>query len=78
MGLVLTQIVTSAITNWGSFMLLKVGASVNANWGSFFYSELEQVLLQFEAAHLLQIGTSFITNQGSYYKLGQPLLQIGA
>ena len=27
---------------------------------------------------LLQIWASFITNQGSYYKLGQPLLQIRA
>ena len=44
------------ITNWGSFILLQIGAAFFiANWGSLI-----------------------ITNQGSYNKLGQPLLQIGA
>ena len=33
------------------------------------------MLLQIRAASLLQIGTSVVTNWGSYYKLGQPLLQ---
>ena len=32
-------------------------------------------MLLIGAASLLQIGASFITNLGSYYKLGQPLLQ---
>ena len=32
-------------------------------------------MLQIEAASLLQIGASVVTNWGSYYKLGQPLLQ---
>ena len=32
-------------------------------------------MLQIGAASLLQIGASVVTNQGSYYKLGQPLLQ---
>ena len=36
------------------------------------------MLLQTGAALLIQIRASFITDQGSYYKLGQPLLQIGA
>ena len=69
----------------GNF-LLPIGASVITNWGSF-------ILLQIGAAFLLQIGSSvianwgsliitnqgkFYTNQGSYYKLGKPLLQIGA
>ena len=44
------------ITNWGSFILLQIGAAFFiTNWGSLI-----------------------ITNQGSYYELGQPLLQIGA
>ena len=30
------------------------------------------------AASLLQIGASVVTNSGSYYKLGQPLLQNSA
>ena len=40
-----------------------------------FYYKLRQTLLQIGPASLLQIGTSVITNWGSYYKLGQPLLQ---
>ena len=42
----------ACLTNWGSFVLLKIRASVVTNPGSFI-----------------------ITNWGSYYKLGQPLLQ---
>ena len=37
--------------------------------------KLGQTLLQIGAALLLQIGASAVTNWGSYYKLGQPLLQ---
>ena len=40
------------------------------NWGNF-------VLLQIGRAKLLQIRANFITIQGSFYKLGQPLVQIG-
>ena len=36
------------------------------------------MLLQIGAAYLLQNGAGIITNWGSYYKLGQTLLQIGA
>ena len=32
-------------------------------------------MLQIQGASLLQIGASTVTNWGSYYKLGQPLLQ---
>ena len=32
-------------------------------------------MLQIGAASLLEIGASAVTNWGSYYKLGQPLLQ---
>ena len=39
------------------------------------YYKLEQMLLRIEAASLLQFGTSFVTNWGSCYKLGQSLLQ---
>ena len=49
------------ITNWGIFVLLQIGASVVTNWGSL----------------ILQNGADAITNLGSYYKLGQPLLPIG-
>ena len=34
--------------------------------------------LQIWAVSLLQIEASFVTNWGSYYKLGQNLLRIGA
>ena len=36
------------------------------------------MLLQIGATYLLQNWEDVITNWGSYYKLGQPLLQIGA
>ena len=36
------------------------------------------MLLQIGTAYLLQNGAGVITNMGSYYKLGQPLLQIEA
>ena len=42
------------------------------------YYRLEQAwqtLLQIGAASLLQIGESVVRNWGSYYKLGQPILQ---
>ena len=68
------------ITNWGSFVLLQIGASVITNWGSLVitkwgrrYYKLGQ-LLQISAtvitigAILLQIRAA-ITNWGSYYKL---------
>ena len=50
--------------------LLQIGATL-------FYYKSEQTVLQIGAALLLQIGTSIVTNWGSYYKLGQPLLQNG-
>ena len=42
---------------------------------ALFYYKLGQTLLQIGAASSLQIGESVVTNWGSYYKLGQPLLQ---
>ena len=55
-------------------MCYKLVQAFVTNWTALFYYKLEQTL-QFEAASLIQIGTSFVTNWGSYYKLGQPLLQ---
>ena len=48
--------------------MLQIGAAL-------FCYKLGQTLLQIGAASLLQIGASVVTNWGSYYKLGQPLLQ---
>ena len=48
--------------------MLQIGAAL-------FYYKLGQTLLQIRAASLLQIGSSVVTNWGSYYKSGQPLLQ---
>ena len=48
--------------------MLQIGAAL-------FYYKLGQTLLQIGAASLLQINASVVTNWGSYYKLGQPLLQ---
>ena len=55
------------ITNWGKFVL-QIGAAL-------FCYKLGKEFLQIGAASLLQIGASFVTNWGSYYNLGQPLLQ---
>ena len=49
-------------------MYYKLRQACVTNCGSF-------VLLQIGAASLLQIEASIVTNCGSYYKLGQPLLQ---
>ena len=55
------------VTNWGSFVLLKIRANVVINWGSYY--KLGQPLLQNRAA---------FTNWGKiYYKSGQ-VLQIRA
>ena len=55
------------VTNWGSFVLLQIRATVITNWGSYY--KLGQPLLQNRAA---------ITNWVKmYYKLGQ-VLQIRA
>ena len=48
--------------------MLQIGAAL-------FYYKLGQILLQIGAASLLQIRASIVTNWGSYYKLGQTLLQ---
>ena len=47
---------------------LQIGAAL-------FDYKLGKTLLQIGAASLLQIGARFVTNWGSYYKLGQRLLQ---
>ena len=56
-------------------MYYKLAQACVINWGTFFYYKLGQTLLQIDAASLLQIGASVVTNWGSCYKLGQPLLQ---
>ena len=48
--------------------MLQIGAAL-------FYYKLGQTLLQIGAASLFQIGASVATNWGSYYKLGQQLVQ---
>ena len=57
----------ACVTNWGSFVLLQIRASVVTSWGSYY--KLGQPLLQTRAV---------ITNWSNmYYKLGQ-VLQIRA
>ena len=48
--------------------MLQIGAAL-------CYYKLGQTLFQIGATSLLQIRASVVTNWGSYYKLGQPLLQ---
>ena len=55
------------ITKWGK-LVLQIGEAL-------FYYKLGRTLLHIRAASLLQIRASVVTNWGSYYKLGQPLLQ---
>ena len=43
-----------------------------------FYYKLGQTLLQIGTDSILQIRANVVTNWGSYYILGQPLLQIRA
>ena len=50
--------------------MLKIGTAL-------FYYKLRQTLFQIGSASLLQIRASAVTNWGSYYKLGQNLLQMG-
>ena len=56
-------------------MYYKLGQACVTNWASLFYYKLGQMLLQIGAASLFQIRASVVTNWGSYYKLGQPLLR---
>ena len=56
-------------------MYYKSGQTCVTIWGSFVLLQIRQTLLQIGAASLLQIKASVVTNWGSYYKLGQPLLQ---
>ena len=56
-------------------MYYKSGQTCVAIWGSFVLLQIRQTLLQIGAASLLQIKASVVTNWGSYYKLGKPLLQ---
>ena len=49
----------ACVTNWDSFVLLQIRANVVTNWGSFSITNLGSV----------------VKNWGSYYKLGQLLLQ---
>ena len=64
------------ITNWGSFVLLQIGASVITNWSSLVITKWGR--RYYKLRQLLQIRATVITNWGKrYYKLGQ-LLQIGA
>ena len=45
---------------------------------ALFYYKLAQTLFQIRATSLIEVGTSVVINWGSYYELGQPLLQIRA
>ena len=56
-------------------MYYKLGQACVTNWAGLFYYKSGQTLLQIGTASLLQIRASIVTNWGSYYILGQPLLQ---
>ena len=48
----------TCVTNWGSLLLLKIRENVVKHWGCFIITNRGKC----------------VTNRGSYYKLGQPLL----
>ena len=52
----------ACVRNWASFVLLQIRVNVFTNWGSFIITNWASV----------------VTNWDSYYKLGQPLSQMGA
>ena len=66
----------ASVINWGSFVLLQIRANVVTNWGSFIITN--QGKCCYKLRQLLQIRATVITKQGSYYKLEQNVLQIGA
>ena len=68
--------ITATEPNNKNVCVLPIGASLCYKIGAaLFYYKLGQKLWQIGAASLVQIRTSVVTNWGSYYKLGQPLLQ---
>ena len=70
------KLVQACFTNWGSFVLLQIRANVATNRGSFIITNWGKCC--YKLGQLLQIRATVITKQGSYYKLGQNVLQIGA
>ena len=56
-------------------MYYKLGQVCVTNWGSFVLLQIRETLFQIGVTLFLQIRASTVTNWGSYYKLGQPLLQ---
>ena len=66
-AIVIATEIYMCVTNWGK-LVLEIGAAL-------FCYKLRQTLIQIGTASLLQIGVSVDTYWGSYYELGQPLLQ---
>ena len=64
----------ACITNWGSFVLLKIRANVVTNWGSFTITNWDKCFYKLE--QLLQIRATITNCSKIYYKLGQ-VQQIG-
>ena len=65
----------ACVTNWGSFVLLKIRANVVTDWGSFIFTKWGKCC--HKLGLLLQIRATVIAKYSSYYKLGQNVLQIG-
>ena len=73
--LIAKVIVKTTERNKEIYMYCKFGQACVTNWASFVLLQIRQTLLQVGTASLSQIGASVVTNWGSYYKLGQLLLQ---
>ena len=59
-------------------MYYKLGQAGVTNQGSFVLLQVRANVVTIGAASLTQIRAIFVTNWGSYYKLGQNVLQIWA
>ena len=68
---VLLQIRANVVTNWCNFVLLQIRANGVTNWCSFIITNWDKYC--YKLGQLLQIGATFITKWGSFYKLGQVL-----
>ena len=63
------------VTNWGRFVLLQIRENVVTNWGDLVSTNWGKSC--YKLGQLLQIKATIITKYGSFYKLGENVLQIG-
>ena len=65
----------ACVTNWSRFDLLQVRDNIVINWGDLVSTNWGKPC--YKLGQLLQIKATIITKYGSFYKLGENVLQIG-